>query len=590
MDYYGLMRIAPRFALLALLLAAFGAKAQAPGVPAAAAAATAPAQSSALDGPLFYQLLLGELNANGDEPGAAFSLMLDAARKTGDPRLYQRSVEIALKARSGDSALQAARAWRQALPNSREANRYTLQILIGMNRLAETVEPLKREIASAEAKDRALAVTAIPRYFARASDKKAAAQAVEQALAEYLSTAAIGVAAWTTIGRLRMDAGDGSAALDAARKGQALDAKADGPALLALALMTAKQPGAEVLVKKYLDGKPQLEVRMDYARALIDGRRYPEAASQLDLVTTERPELAEAWLMRGALALDDNQHELAETCFKRYVALIPARPAGTQPRAADRGLAQAYLSLAQIAEKRKDMAQAEVWLARIENPDDLLNAQMRRASMLARQGKLDEARRLIRSQPEKTVAEARLKLNAEVQLLREAKQYQAAYDQLSDSLNRFPGDADLTYDLAMMAEKLGKFAEMERLLRSVIASKPDYQHAYNALGYSLAERNQRLPEARQLIKKALELTPDDPFITDSLGWVEFKSGNLPEALRILQGAYKVRPDAEIAAHLGEVLWGLGRREQALSVWREGLALSPDNDTLRETLKRLRVKL
>jgi predicted Zn-dependent protease len=218
MDYYGLMRIAPRFTLLALLLAAFGAKAQAPGVP--AAAATAPAQSSALDGPLFYQLLLGELNANGDEPGAAFSLMLDAARKTGDPRLYQRSVEIALKARSGDSALQAARAWRQALPNSREANRYTLQILIGMNRLAETVEPLKREIANAEAKDRALAVTAIPRYFARASDKKAAAQAVEQALAEYLSTAAIGVAAWTTIGRLRMDAGDGSAALDAARKGR----------------------------------------------------------------------------------------------------------------------------------------------------------------------------------------------------------------------------------------------------------------------------------------------------------------------------------------------------------------------------------
>ena len=164
------MRIAPRFTLLALLLAALGAKAQVPGIP--AAPATSPAQSSALDGALFYQLLLGELNANGDEPGAAFSLMLDAARKTGDPRLYQRSVEIALKARSGDSALQAARAWRQALPNSREANRYTLQILIGMNRLAETVEPLKREIANAEAKDRALAVTAIPRYFARASDKK----------------------------------------------------------------------------------------------------------------------------------------------------------------------------------------------------------------------------------------------------------------------------------------------------------------------------------------------------------------------------------------------------------------------------------
>jgi len=582
------MRIAPRFTLLALLLAALGAKAQTPGVP--AAATTSPAQSSALDGPLFYQLLLGELNADGDEPGAAFSLILDAARKTGDPRLYQRAVEISLKARSGDSALQAARAWRQALPNSRDANRYTLQILIGMNRLTETVEPLKREIANAEAKDRALAVTAIPRYFARVSDKKGAAQAVEQALAEYLSTAAIGVAAWTTIGRLRMEAGDGSAAMDAARKGQALDAKAEGPALLALALMTAKQPAAESLVKKYLDGKPRPEVRMDYARTLIDGRRYAEAASQLDLVTTERPELAEAWLMRGALALDDNQYELAETCFKRYVALIPARPAGTAPRAADRGLAQAYLSLAQISEKRKDIAQAEAWLARIESPEELLNAQVRRAGMLARQGRVDEARQLIRSQPEKTVAEARLKLNAEVQLLREAKLYQAAYNLISDSLNRLPGDPDLTYDLAMMAEKIGKFDEMERLLRGVIASKPDYQHAYNALGYSLAERNVRLPEARQLIKKALEFAPDDPFITDSLGWVEFKSGNLPEALRILQGAYKSRPDAEVAAHLGEVMWVMGRREQAMTVWREGLALSPDNETLRDTLKRLRVKL
>ncbi len=588
MDYYGPMRIAPRFTLLALLLAALGAKAQTPGVP--AAAATSSPQSSALDGALFYQLLLGELNAKGEESGAAFSLILDAARKTVDPRLYQRAVEIALKARSGDSALQAARAWRQALPNSREANRYTLQILIGMNRLAETVEPLKREIANAEAKDRALAVTAIPRYFARASDKKAAAQAAEQALAEYLSTAAVGVAAWTTIGRLRMEAGDGSAALDAARKGQALDAKAEGPALLALALMTARQPAAEALVKKYLDGKPQPEFRLDYARTLIDGRRYAEAATQLDLVTTERPELAEAWLMRGVLALDDNQYGLAETCFKRYVSLIPPRPAGTAPRAADQGLAQAYLSLAQIAEKRKDMAQAEAWLARIESPDELLNAQVRRAGILARQGRLDEARQLIRSQPEKSVAEARLKLNAEVQLLREAKLYQAAYDLISDSLNRFPGDADLSYDMAMMAEKIGKFDDMERLLRSVIARKPDYQHAYNALGYSLAERNQRLPEARQLIKKALELAPDDPFITDSLGWVEFKSGNLPEALRILQGAYKSRPDAEIAAHLGEVMWAMGRREQALTVWREGLTLSPDNDTLRDTLKRLRVKL
>lgn len=584
MDYYGLMRIAPRFTVLALLLSALCASAQTASPPAPAA------QSSALDAALFYQLLLGELNATGEDPGAAFSLILDAARKTTDPRLYQRAVDLALKARSGDSALQAARAWRQALPLSREANRYVLQILIGMNRLAETAEPLKREITNAEAKERAIAIASIPRLFARASDKKSAAQVVEQALAEYLITPALGVAAWTTIGRMRMEAGDGSSALEAARKAQALDANAEGPVLLALALMAAKQTAAEALVKKYLDGKPQAEVRLEYARSLIEARRYPDAASQLDTLTSERPEIAEAWLMRGALALDDNRLELAETAFKRYLALVPARNSRSAASAESQGLVQAYLALAQIAEKRNDMPQAESWLARIDSPEELLNAQLRRAGILARQGKLDEARKLIRSQPEKTAADARQKLNAEVQLLREAKQYRAAYDLLSESLKRFAADADLSYDLAMMAEKLGRFDEMERLLRAVIASKPEYQHAYNALGYSLAERSIRLPEARQLVQKALELAPNDPYITDSLGWIEFKSGNLADAQRILQAAYKNRPDPEIAAHLGEVLWVMGRREQALAIWREGMVLSADNETLLETLKRLRVKL
>jgi Flp pilus assembly protein TadD len=129
---------------------------------------------------------------------------------------------------------------------------------------------------------------------------------------------------------------------------------------------------------------------------------------------------------------------------------------------------------------------------------------------------------------------------------------------------------------------------MERLLRQVIEQKPDYYHAYNALGYSLADRGQRLPEARELIKKALEFAPNDPFITDSLGWVEFRAGNREEAARILEGAFKARPDPEIAAHFGEVLWSLGRQDQAKNIWKQGLQLNAQNDTLLQTLKRLRV--
>jgi Flp pilus assembly protein TadD len=176
-----------------------------------------------------------------------------------------------------------------------------------------------------------------------------------------------------------------------------------------------------------------------------------------------------------------------------------------------------------------------------------------------------------------------------VQLLRDAKQYQAAYDLLAEALSRTPDDTDLLYDQAMLAEKLDSLSEMERLLRRVLDLKPDAHHAYNALGYSLADRNVRLDEARAFINKALEFAPNDPFISDSLGWVEFRAGNRAEAARILERAYRARPDAEIAAHLGEVLWTLGQRERAMTIWREGLGLAADNETLQETLRRLRVR-
>jgi predicted Zn-dependent protease len=252
-------------------------------------------------------------------------------------------------------------------------------------------------------------------------------------------------------------------------------------------------------------------------------------------------------------------------------------------------VAQAYLSLSQVAEKRRDFAGASAWLDRIDDPQDLMAAQNRRASILARQGKMDEARKLIRAVPERNAGDARMKMMAEVSLLREHKQYRAAYQLLGQAAAKEPKDPDLLYDQAMMAEKLNDFSDMEKLLRQVMVLKPDYHHAYNALGYSLAERNQRLPEAKQLVQKALEYAPGDPFISDSLAWVEFRMGNKEESLRILQAAWKDKPDAEIAAHLGEVLWSMGRRDQAERVWREGLALNAENDTLVETLKRLKVK-
>jgi len=552
-------------------------------------AATPPADApvnSSMDAQLFYELLLGEISLRTGEPGTGYSLMLDAARKSNDAQLYQRAIDIALQSRSGDAALQAARTWKAAQPQSREANRYVLQILVALNRVAESLEPLKAELAMAEPKDRPLAIAIIPRNYERVTDKKAAAALVEQALADYTTANPTAAPAWTSIGRMRLAAGDGTAALDAARKAQAAEPTADGPALLALELMDAKQADAEALVQKYLQGKPQPEIRMGYARSLIDAQRYTEAGAQLQIVSKERPDYPEAWLVLGSLQMQDQQLEAAEASLKRYIALAPGLPEQERTR----GLTQAYLVLSQIAEKRKDLPLANAWLDKIDNAQTLVGVQSRRASILARQGRMDDARKLLQSLPERNAEEAQAKLGAQVQLLRDNKLYQQAYDLLGQAVARTPNDTDLLYDQAMMAEKLERFSDMERLLRQVMAIKPEFPHAYNALGYSLADRNQRLDEAKQLIQKALQYAPGDPFISDSLGWAEFRMGNLAEALKILDTAYKAKPDPEIAAHLGEVLWSMGQTDRAKAVWKEGTLQSPDNETLQATLKRLRAKL
>ena len=548
-----------------------------------------PIQMSTLDAQLFYQLLVGEISTLEGEPAAGFALMLDAARKTDEAQLYQRATEIALQSRSGDAALQAARAWRQAQPESREANRSLLQILLVLNRPADASAALKTELELAPPAERLLVIDAIPRAFARVTDKKLALSIVEQALEPYFANAVTSSGAWATAGRMRLMAGDPSGAVEAAQKSQRANLRSETAALIALEIMQPKFPAAEELVKNYLGDnvKALPEIRMGYARSLLDAQRYAEATAQLQIVIREKPDFAPAWLVLGSLQLQDNQLAPAQASLERYLTLAE------MPREEDessRGLAQAYVSLAQIAEKRKDFAGAEAWIAKIESPEELLMVQARRASLLASQGKLAEGRQLLKSLPEKTPADARGKLVAEIALLREFKQYQQAYNLLAEAAAKTPADVELLYDQSMMAEKLGKLAEMEVLLQRVIELKPDYHSAYNALGFSFADRNVRLAEAKQLINKALEYAPADPFIRDSLGWVEFRLGNAVEAAKILEGAFKARPDAEIAAHFGEVLWSLGQRDKAIAIWREGQLLSPENPTLLETLKRLQVKL
>ncbi len=584
MHYYGPMTRLIRLLLVLLLECALVAHAQS-----ADGATTAPTRS-ALNSDLFYEILLGEIKTREGDPGGGYSLVLDAARRTHDARLYQRATDIALRARAGESALLSARAWQQAHPTSRQANEYVLQILVGMNQISETLEPLKQAVALAEPKDRAGVLAGIAHHFSHVPDKKLAATVVERALADYLSSATLGAAAWATVGRLRLEAGETDGALEAIGKGLAIDPKALAPALLAVSMMNPTTPQAESIVKAQLKVHPAPELRMQYARALLQAKRYDEATRQFRTITTETPDYAQAWAVLGALELQAGRLVVAEQNLLHYLDLAQPPPGTKAGAEVGRGLVQTYLALARIAEQRNDFTQAEAWLKRIDSPEDLLNAELRRAAMMARAGRIEEARQLIHAQRENSPEDARLKIEAEVQLLRDSQQYESAYDVLAQAGATATRDPDLTYEMAMLAEKIGRFDDMERLLRELMTLKPDYQHAYNALGYSLAQRNLRLSEARQLVLRALELAPGDPFISDSLGWVEFRSGNLEHAAQILETAFKARPDAEIAAHLGEVLWAMGRQEQARSVWREGVRINGANETLQETLQRLRVKL
>ncbi len=568
--------------------------------------APAPVVNSTLDAPLFYQLIIGEMEFASGQAGTAYEILLDAARRTRDETVFRRAVDIALQARAGDQALGAARAWRQALPQSLNAARMEVQILSALNRLVDAAEPLGALVRLTPAAERPSLIAALPRALQRSTDKQRAAQVLDEVLAPYLRDPALAVPALVASGRGWLAAGNPDRAISLIEQAQKRDPTAPGPALLAMELM-ATRPLAERFVTQHLEtGKPEAALRLAYVRVLTASQRFADAVTQLELVTRQQPDLAPPYLTLGALHLDMRHFAQAETALQRYIELAQstaAQPAAasavpaqdddddedTTPRS-DQGVVEAWLLLARSAEQRGDFNAAEGWLKKIDDPRRALEVQARRATLLARQGRLDEARNTLRLAPERTPEDARAKLVAEAGMLREVKRWGEAYAVLAAASQRFTGDADLLYEQAMMAEKIDRMDDAERLLRQVIELKPDNAHAFNALGYSLADRNLRLPEARQLIQRALELAPGDPFITDSLGWVEYRMGNLDEALRLLRRAYAARPDAEIGAHLGEVLWASGQRDEARRVWRDARARDDGNEALRETLARLKVDL
>jgi tetratricopeptide (TPR) repeat protein len=539
-------------------------------------------------------VLVGEMQALGGDAGSAYQIYLELARKHRSQELFKRAVDIALQARAGEEALAAAKAWRQALPQSREAAEYSVQILLALGRNTDLVDPLKALIQLSPTPQQPQMIASLPRTLARLPDRKAAAQTIDEVTAPWRVKQPALAEAWVASGEGWLGAKDTGKAMEAARKAKAIQPQNLGVGLLALNIMD-QEPAAEDMVRQQLtraDAAPLL--RLAYARKLAGLQRMSDAAHQLDTLLETQPDHAGAWLTLAAVRLELHQPDQAEVALNHFLALKKRPSAATVPSSApmeaDSSEEQAYSLMAQVEEQRGNWQKSLDWLQRIDKSDDSLLIQTQRARLMSKQGKLAEGRALIKALPETEPRDALAKLQAEAQLLKDVNDWDSAYKVLAEANQRFPDDPDLLYEQAMVAEHVHQFDDMEKLLRRAIELKPDNAHPYNALGYSLADRQVRLDEARTLITTALALRPGDPFITDSMGWLEFRSGRAVEAIKLLRQAYQARPDPEIAAHLGEVMWAQGERDEAIRIWRKAQSSDAKNESLLETLKRLNVQL
>jgi tetratricopeptide (TPR) repeat protein len=567
--------------LLAALLSACAQSPQKPAAESAAKpAAAAPAQAEVprqptlpqqeLTNDILYRFLIGEVAGQRGRLDVATQAYLEMARKTQDPRIAQRATEIALFARAQEPALEAARIWVATDPESVRAQQALTALLVNANKLGEA-KPLLEKLLKEEKANVGPAFLQLSSLLSRATDRTAALQLVRDLAQPYPNVPEAHLAvAQAALGTDDLD-------LAALETEEAVKLRPDWElAALMRGQVLQRRSNAEALAywRSYLKEHPQAkDVRLNYARLLVNDRNYEEARNEFERLGKDFPQNTDVTMAVALLAIELKDYQAAEQTLKRALEQNPK----------DSDTIRLYLG--QIDEERKRFDDAKRWYKEVGRGDQYIPAQVRYAGVVAKEGDVEAARRYLQQLPVQNNQQRVQLIQAEAQLLRDQSQYQEAYELLGRSLDKLPNYPDLLYDYAMAAEKVNRVDVLEANLKKLIVIKPDHAHAYNALGYTLADRNERLTEAEEYIDKALKIAPDDPFILDSKGWVLYRRGQPKEALVYLRRAFAERPDPEIAAHLGEVLWAQGQREEAEKVWREALQDNPDNEALRTAVKR-----
>ena len=533
-------------------------------------ASGSPSSDPALNGDVLYKLLVGELASHRGDLLLALENYLEVAGITGDAAVAARATKLAVFAHAEERALEAARMWIDADPSSAEGRRVVASLLIRAGDIDGAVEHLD-EIVKAGSEPRGAGFHHAAEILGAEKDTEAAVAVMKKLVRGHEDDSEAQLA----LARLLVRTGRTDEAAAVVDRAYEID-----PASARIAVLQARLrqrandfEGAFGVLEEFLERVPASGVvRMTYARMLVDARRYEEARSEFEHLVAEEPENDDARYALGLLLVQTDRLDEATRQFERLANRDSRRDA-------------AYYYLGRIAESQERYADAIASYRRVRRGEHRLNAQIRVAMLLADGGEIEAARRHLHGVRSETAQEAVRVYGAEAALLARFARYDEAMEVYDTSLDQFPGNSDLLYARGMLAVKMDRLDILERDMRAIIAREPDNADALNALGYTLADRTDRYEEAYALIKRAIELKPDDHYIVDSLGWVLHRMGRHREALVQLRRAISINPDPEIAAHLGEVLWVLGNKVEARAVWSTALEAAPDDEHLLDVIER-----
>jgi len=523
---------------------------------------------------LLYELLLGEIAIQRRDYKTAAETLSRAARTTKDARVAERATRAAMEAGMLDEALEAARAWVELEPDNKIAKEVTALVLVEKGDIADA-EALYGEILEKDASNRGLNFRRIAEMLSR-RENSAAALSLMQRLADRFSDTPEGYYALAYLAdRAKQDA----LVISAIDKALALRPGWEEAARAKIAHLATQKNNAAVIefADQFLAQHPNAKgLRLHYARFLVEQNENEKALDQFAAVVKQDPKNADALFAAGFLSLQLKRYDQAEKFFNDNLKLRPEH-------------AQTRLYLGQLEAERKHYPAARRWYDTIKEDDSnhYFEARVLLASVIAKTDGTDAA--LAHLSKLKTHTEeqfVRVTLTKEL-VLRENKELPRAKTILDTAVDRYPDNGELLYARGLLAAQLQMLDVHEHDMRKLLSKDPKNAHALNALGYTLADSTNRYAEAHALIKQALSIRPNDPFILDSMGWVQYRMGNLNLAIQYLEQALSKREDAEIAAHLGEVLWATGNHARAEKIWDAALKKHPKNDVLRGTIEKLK---